>query len=118
MKSKIFRLLNAVLISCVLAVPLAQAHSPLKYSAPENGETLTTSPAEIKLEFKKQVKLVLVRLKGDKTDQKLRPDSQAESQKHALLLPKLSDGSYTAAWRAIGADGHIMKGVIKFSIHP
>lgn len=116
--STISRLLNAVLVTCVLAIPVALAHSPLMHSAPNNGETMQTSPQEIKLEFKKQVKLVLIRLTGDTIDQKLRPDSSAENSEHTLMLPELSNGDYTAAWRAIGKDGHIMKGVIKFSIHP
>lgn len=116
--SIITRLLNAVLVACVLSIPAALAHSPLLHSAPNNGETLNAPPKEIKLNFKKQMKLVLIRLTGDAIDQKLRPVSNAESSEHTLELPQLSNGDYTAAWRAIGKDGHIMKGVIEFSIHP
>lgn len=116
--STLSRLLNTLLLTCALPMSAALAHSPLMHSAPNNGETLQTPPKEIKLEFKKQVKLVLIRLTGDTIDQKLRPDSSAENKEHTLMLPELSDGNYTAAWRAIGKDGHIMKGAIKFSIHP
>lgn len=116
--STISRLLNAILLTCVFTAPVALAHSPLIYSAPENGETLQVSPREIKLEFKKQVKLILIRLTGKTFDQKLRPDSTTESSEHILTLPELSDGNYTAAWRAMGEDGHIMKGMINFSVNP
>jgi len=102
----------------VLSIPAVQAHTPLLHSVPENGATLETAPAEFVLTFKKKVKLVLLRLKGGSIDLKLRPEINAEKDKHALTLPELSTGSYTATWRAIGKDGHVMKGSIPFSIQP
>jgi len=112
------QLLNSSLLAGALSIPAAYAHSPLLHSEPGNGATLEAPPAQIKLEFKNPVKLVLIRFSGGNMDQKLRPKSLVESDEHSLILPELSAGNYKAAWRAIGKDGHVMKGSIEFSVRP
>ena len=114
--SKINQLLNSLLVACALAIPAADAHSPLLRSVPENDARLEYAPTEIRLAFQKQVKRVLLRLTGESLDHKLRPTSSAASNEHSLTLPELSAGNYTATWRAIGKDGHVMKGSITFSV--
>lgn len=34
-----------------------------------------------------------------------------------VALPRLAPGTYTAAWSAEGADGHMMSGSINFMVH-
>ncbi len=94
------------------------AHSPLVASFPENGEILPTAPTEISLSFKEDVKLIQVRIQSEEIDKKIRPELVEELTRHSLDLPTLGAGEYTASWRAMGEDGHVMKGKIMFTILP
>lgn len=94
------------------------AHSPLLNSNPAHGDTLATAPAALTLTFKSTVKLIKMQLEGPDLEDKLRPESAEPSTHFALPLPPLKAGSYSAAWRALGQDGHLMKGKIKFTVNP
>ena len=111
-------------------------HSPLKLTNPMDGALLTEAPTEYKMLFKSPAKLIKFEivqkvqnnnkksssLKGlfKKSDGKLieinyKP-SLVLSESHLINLPKINFGSYEARWRAMGEDGHVLKGILTFEV--
>ena len=125
-----------LLLAILLVLPLAaNAHSPLASSSPQNGETLDVPPTEIFMTFKLPTKLIKVDLtkQSDKQGKNLLGrlfggGDDGESvplgtsflmtidKRQAIPLPALEDGSYSLAWRAMGEDGHVVKGELTFNI--
>ena len=111
-------------------------HSPLKLANPMDGASLTEAPTEYKMLFKSPAKLIKFEifqkvennnkksslLKGlfKKSDGKLieinyKP-SLVLSESHLIKLPKINFGSYEVRWRAMGEDGHVLKGILTFEV--
>ena len=111
-------------------------HSPLKLANPMDGALLTKAPTEYKMLFKSPSKLIKFEifqkvqnnnkkassLKGlfKKSDGKLieinyKP-SLVLSESHLIKLPKINFGSYEVRWRAMGEDGHVLKGILTFEV--
>ena len=124
-----------LLLAILLVLPMAaNAHSPLASSSPQNGETLDVPPTEIFMTFKLPTKLIKVDLtkQSDKQGKsllgKLLGGHDGESvplgtsflmtidKRQVIPLPALEDGSYSLAWRAMGEDGHVIKGDLTFNI--
>ena len=128
------------LVICVLSLFLnfstATAHSPVGFVVPKDGsvikkapekmEIVFTAPAKlIKVEFSKvtsnQKKSLISGLLGNETltPIKLNKDHlMNESRRHIISLPKLDDGIYKTAWRALSEDGHAIKGEFIFEVSP
>ncbi len=126
------------LVICVLSLFLnfstASAHSPVGFVVPKDGsvikkapekmEIVFTAPAKlIKVEFSKvtsnQKKSLISGLLGNETltPIKLNKDHlMNESRRHIISLPKLDDGIYKTAWRALSEDGHAIKGEFIFEV--
>ena len=111
----------------------AWAHSPLAMLSPEDGTTLSNQPKEINMVFKspaKLIKLEMVREKPGKNvvsrepfgddagDAILLPDAvlMDTNISHTIPLPALIAGDYRINWRAMGEDGHVIKGDFGFTI--
>ena len=129
-------MLKNLLLAILLVLPIAaNAHSPLASSSPQNGKTLDEPPTEIFMEFKLPAKLIKVDLtkQSDKQGKNLLGrlfggGDDGESvplgtsflmtidKRQAIPLPALEDGSYSLAWRAMGEDGHVIKGDLTFNI--
>ena len=111
-------------------------HSPLKLANPMDGALLTKAPTEYKMLFKSPAKLIKFEIfqKGEdknkkpsslkglfkKSDGKLieinyKP-SLVLSESHLIKLPKINFGSYEVRWRAVGEDGHVLKGILTFEV--
>ena len=111
-------------------------HSPLKLANPMDGALLTKAPPEYKMLFKSPAKLIKFEifqkvennnkksssLKGlfKKSDGKLieinyKP-SLVLSESHLIKLPQINFGSYAVRWRAMGEDGHVLKGILTFEV--
>ena len=111
-------------------------HSPLKLANPMDGALLTKAPTEYKMLFKSPAKLIKFEifqkvqnnnkksssLKGlfKKSDGKLieinyKP-SLVLSESHLIKLPQINFGSYEVRWRAMGEDGHVLKGILTFEV--
>ena len=128
------------LVICVLSLFLnfstATAHSPVGFVVPKDGsvikkapekmEIVFTAPAKlIKVEFSKvtsnQKKSLISGLLGNETltPIKLNKDHlMNQSRRHIISLPKLDDGIYKTAWRALSEDGHAIKGEFIFEVSP
>ena len=128
-------MLKNLLLAIFLVLPIsANAHSPLASSSPQNGETLAEPPTEIFMEFKLPAKLIKVDLtkQSDKQGKnllgRLFGGDDGESvplgtsflmtidKRQVIPLPSLKDGSYSLTWRAMGEDGHVVKGELTFNI--
>jgi len=130
-----FRSIVAVFTLVVFPL-MALAHSPLEKAIPANGAVLETPPTEYKMLFKSPAKLIKFEifqkvqnnnkksssLKGlfKKSDGKLieinyKP-SLVLSESHLIKLPQINFGSYEVRWRAMGEDGHVLKGILTFEV--
>ena len=125
-----------LLFAILLVFPIAtNAHSPLASSSPQNGETLNVPPTVIFMEFKLPAKLIKVDLtkQSDKQEKSLLgglfgggDDGErvplgtsflmTTDKRQVIPLPSLKDGSYSLTWRAMGEDGHVVKGDLTFNI--
>jgi copper transport protein len=118
--------LTVVLIVALLAAlagaPAASAHAQLLGSSPASGSTVPTEPREVIFKFDQAVggTLGAVRVfnaKGEEVDDV--DLSHPEGHQRWLgvgLKPNLPDGTYTATYRAISADTHIVYGGLVFNL--
>ena len=131
----VFAMFKNLLLAIFLVLPMtANAHSPIASSSPKNDETLDLPPTEIIMEFKSSVKLIKVDLtkSSDKQGKSLLDgffggdDGEAVplgtsflmtiEKRQVIPLPSLEEGRYSLAWRAMGEDGHVIKGNLTFNI--
>lgn len=100
------------------ALPLlAQAHTALKTSVPEDGATMQVAPASVQLEFKGPVRLMKFELESD--GQSLPVEFEPNSEPVAaynIASPILQPGTVTVNWSAMGADGHILSDSFSFTV--
>jgi len=118
-------LLAAVLSTCLGALasaPPAFAHAQLLGTSPESGSTVATQPAEVIFKYNQNVggTLGAVRVYNAKGEEVDNLDvSHPEGHEHWMgvgLKPGLPDGTYTATYRVISADTHIVYGGLVFNI--
>ncbi len=102
------------------SLPTAGAHSRLVASQPADGERLTTAPAAIELRFNEPVQLTALAL-VDSAGSRSRVALPADTTPRALerlVAPPLAPGDWRLEWRAISADGHPVRGTVRFSVQP
>ena len=126
-----------ILVFILFSLPtMVFPHSPLKLANPMDGASLTEAPTEYNMLFKSPAKLIKFEifqkvqnnnkksssLKGlfKKSDGKLieinyKP-SLVLSESHLIKLPQINFGSYEVRWRAMGEDGHVLKGILTFEV--
>ena len=128
-------MLKNFLLAIMFILPMAaNAHSPLSSSSPKDGESLDVPPVQIVMEFKSPVKLIKVVLKKSRSKQAnsflggLFGGDDGESvplgksflmsikNRQIVPLPSLGEGNYLLSWRAMGEDGHVIKGELTFKI--
>ena len=112
----------------------ANAHSLLSSSFPQDGETLDAPPKEIVMDFKSPAKLIKVELKkannkqgnsflgglfgGDDGETVPLGESflMSMNKRQIIPMPSLGEGDYLLSWRAMGEDGHVIKGELTFKV--
>ena len=112
----------------------AHAHSPLSSSFPSDGETLDVPPVEIIMDFKASAKLIKVELikSNDKKGNGFlggmfggddgepvplgKSFLMSMNKRQVIPIPSLGEGSYFLLWRAMGEDGHVIKGKLTFKV--
>src|SRR6202008_3838228 len=114
-----------VLLGALAAAPGAFAHAQLLGTSPASGSTVRTQPREVIFEFNQNVggTAGAVRVydsQGTEVDNL--EVSHPDGNEHWMgvgLKPDLPDGTYTATYRVISADTHIVYGGSVFSLgHP
>ena len=128
-------LFKTLLLAILIVLPsAANSHSTLASSSPTNGQIFDVPHTEIVMRFKSPAKLIKVDLtrQSDKQGKSLFGGlfggGDGESvplgtsflliidKRQVVPLPALGDGSYSLSWRAMGEDGHLVKGHLTFKI--
>jgi copper transport protein len=119
-------LVAAIAVTAVLAcAPAAWAHAQLVGTSPLSGSTVQSQPKEVIFEFGEDVggTLGAVRVydaQGNEVDDL--DVSHPDGDQHWMgvgLKAGLPDGTYTATYRVISADTHIVSGGLVFNVgHP
>lgn len=94
-------------------------HTDLISSSPADGDSLTTSPALVRLVFSGPVEptLSLIRLiTADGAQLEFDPSSEDEGRVLVARLPGLANGNYTIEWSTVSADGHKVEGRLTFKV--
>ena len=112
---------TAAALFTAAATSSAFAHAKLQKSEPENGSTVTTSPAALKLRYNESVEPAMSGVKffgpGDKAVQAGKPVlAEGDDKTLVVPVPKLSSGDYRVEWSTMGHDGHHMKGEVRFTV--
>ena len=123
-----------ILIILILLPLQLNAHSPLEFSIPKNGALIDNAPNELVLSFKSPAKLIKVKVAEKQSTEKSsflkkflgtkqnneyilhKNISKELNLSHILTLPELPPGKFIITWRAMGEDGHVLKGNISFEI--
>ena len=109
-----------VVLSMVMPVGAA-AHSPLTSVTPADGAQLLTAPQTIEMRFRDPSRLIRFALAGNGDGAKVALGDDhlmVEAADHTVTLPPLASGRYIASWRAMGEDGHVIKGRFSYTIAP
>ncbi|HEX3511875.1 MAG TPA: CopD family protein [Solirubrobacteraceae bacterium] len=104
------------------SAPAAWAHAQLLSTSPASGATVAVQPREVIFEFNQDVggTLGAVRVfdaQGNEVDNL--SVSHSDGNEHWMgvgLKPHLPDGTYTATYRVISADTHVVYGGLVFNI--
>jgi methionine-rich copper-binding protein CopC len=112
--------MRTILLAATLALAAfpALAHSELRGSDPAEGARLAVPPAWLELRFNEPVQVTSVTLR-DGAGRRVRvalPADTTPRAVHRLTAPALADGAWRLEWRAISADGHPVRGTVRFTI--
>jgi len=111
-----------VMLSALLAPAAASAHARLEGTDPPEGAVVKAEPSAVIFEFDEPVEgnFGAVRVydaAGERVDEGDAFHPEGEGPKLGVhLKPGLPDGSYTATYRVVSADGHIVSSGYVFSI--
>jgi copper transport protein len=124
---------RAVRSACVLAVlggllaaalawaPAASAHAVLVSSSPVDGSRVNTEPAVVRLTFDESVGIIpaaeeVISASGARADTGQPRLAGGGTTIVLILRPHLPAGTYSATWRVVSADTHVVSGSITFGL--
>lgn len=112
-----------VLAAATLWAPsAAEAHATLEATSPQRGAAVQRQPGAVAFRFSEPVEgsfgaIRVFDAEGGRVDEGDAFHPDGESSRIAVdLEPELPDGSYTATYRVVSADGHIVSGGFVFAI--
>jgi copper transport protein len=122
--SRIARQLVAALAILVgvlaLGTTAASAHATLESSSPADGQSVLTSPSEIRITFSEAVTTISGGVSVLNADGKTVDVGNSEVVGGRTLVAPisetLSDGTYVATYRVLSADGHPVSGSLLFAV--
>lgn len=97
----------------------ARAHAMLHTSDPADGSRVAASPRTITLMFTEECRVTAMRLlSGAGQEAPLRRESSRNpvATATATVANPLPPGDYRLEWRALGSDGHVMSGTVRFAV--
>jgi copper transport protein len=112
----------ALLAALLLAPSAALAHATLEGTSPPRGATVKQQPSAVTFRFSEPVEgnFGAVRIydaEGERVDEGDAFHPDGEGKKLGVhLKPDLPEGSYTATYRVVSADGHVISSGYVFSI--
>ena len=118
------RIFHTVLLVASLAcmATVAGAHPQPKSATPKPNAMLTTSPTEIRIGFSESLVAAFSGLEVDDASGKAMATGDAALNPNdgkELIVPvkaKLSAGTYTVKWHAVGTDTHHVSGHYSFQV--
>ncbi len=107
-----------VVLSVSLQILPAAAHSPLISSSPADGDVLAAVPNAIEIKFRGTARLVRLVLTGAQSGEVALSEEHlmVEKHRHTVALPAIAADEYEVRWRALSADGHLVKGSFSFTV--
>jgi methionine-rich copper-binding protein CopC len=110
--------LLALSLCGLLAAGQSLAHARLQSSTPADNAQVKEAPKTLTLNFSEAARLARLKLTLDGKEIPISIDKTAKpGQTFTLALPALAPGNYSVEWAAVAADdGHVTKGMFKFSI--
>ena len=107
----------ALLAISLQVLPVA-AHSPLISSSLADGDVLAAAPQAIKMKFRSTARLVRLALTGAQSGEVTLSEEHlmVEKHRHRVLLLAIAADEYEVRWRALSADGHLVKGSFSFTV--
>lgn len=109
----------ALAAALILFPSLAFAHSELSGSTPAQGARLAAPPAEFVLRFNEPVQVTSLRLldaAGQAQPLHRAGDATPAREARATPAAPLPPGALRLEWRAISADGHPIRGTLRFTL--
>jgi len=96
----------------------AVAHSPMSSSSPADGEVLAAAPRALEMKFRSEARLVRLTLTGVQSGEVTLSEEHlmVEKHRHTVVLPAIAADKYVVRWRALSADGHLVKGSFSFTV--
>jgi len=107
----------AVCLAALVFPSAASAHATLRSTSPHFGRELQRGPAQIRLHFDQQVKILpgaIQVLSGSGAD--FAGAARVEGTDVVAGVHPLKRGAYTVRWRAVSADSHVVSGVWTFGV--
>ena len=99
-----------------ILVATAHAHAHLTAAVPAEGSS-GKAPEHIVLSFSEAARITVMTLQREGEEpRKLSPLPEAMAARITVPLPKLLPGKYTLSWRAVSDDGHVVPGVLHFTV--
>ena len=104
-----------------IAAPAASAHAVLVSSTPVDGSRVNTEPAQVRLTFDEPVRLIaadeqVISATGARADTGQVRLAEGATTIVLPLRPHLPRGTYSATWRVVSADTHVVSGSITFGL--
>lgn len=114
------RLVLPLLAGLALGGP-AFAHATLEASEPAHGAVLRESPRRVAVRFDTPARVTVLRLldaRGQEAPLR-REGGRGPGLSAAAAVPApLAPGAWRLEWRVVSEDGHVMTGVIPFTVAP
>ena len=105
------------ILSLSLFATSALAHTVLSGSVPAQDTVVAASPEQLVLTFSTDVQITALTLSdAASVSYDLGALPTTAQQEFSIPVPSLAPGYYTVAWRAVGADTHVVSGEINFSV--
>ena len=112
-----FKLFTAVL--ALTTALTATAHGMQTMTYPKDGAMLMAQAEKVELHFKQPMRVMSLKvIASNGVPIPLKLDRKAPAKQHfQLTLPKIKPDTYRVEWKALGGDGHVMKGDFSFMQH-
>jgi copper resistance protein C len=114
------RILAAAIVWLGL-VPGAEAHAVLVRSSPANRAVITQAPARMQLWFNERIepayaRLTVVDARAEAVDTGAVIVDPDDPRQLSVALRPLGAGRYTARYRVLSVDGHVVEGEVSFKV--
>lgn len=107
-------------LAILFSTSVVLAHSPMKSTSPENQAKLGAVPEILHLKFAKPsrvLKIVMTHYADDAVHEERLELPTKKAVEDMQLTPEFKgSGTYKIEWRALGEDGHVIKGDFTFDV--